>query len=110
MNTSKWVWELTAEDKILGTLTTYGWYDFPWIGCKFEPTTEFETYRHFFNESLKFLEMGDIEKLDILTEQINHLIKLMPINDETPIISEYSLYIEEDDTRLRAIFADNSTD
>jgi len=108
MENNDYSWALKADDKILGMLTTYGWYDFPWIGCNFEPTNEFAAYRHLFDNSLKLLEMDEIEKLDNLTEEINQLIKLIPLNEWTQFVSEYSLYIEGKDTRLHAIFRDGS--
>ena len=107
MEQDNYVWELQVGEIQLGTLTAYGWYDFPWIGCKFEPKPEFDKYKHLFDDCLHFLEGGDIETLDNRVEEINRLIQLIPQNDRTQPVREYCLYIEGSDTRLRAIFAAN---
>jgi hypothetical protein len=107
MSEESGVWELYKGETKLGLLSAYGWFDFPWIGCQFEQTPEFEQYRYLFDEAAKLIEHGWSERLEEIHDEINSLFRLISV-DNSPSITEFGLYIDGENTRLRAIFEDKS--
>ena len=103
MSEASEVWELHKGEIKLGLLKAYGWYDFPWIGCQFEPTPEFEQDRYLFDEAAKLIKQGWSERLDEIDTEINSLFRLVPVGN-TRSVKEFTLYIDGEHTRLRAIF------
>lgn len=101
------VWELYKDTIKLGTITPYGWYDFPWIGCHFEPKPEFEEYRHLFDKAVELIEQDWSQELDDTFQEINRLFQLIPLG-KTGAIKEFMLYIDGAETRVKCIFAEDS--
>ncbi|MBX3062374.1 MAG: hypothetical protein KF726_05330 [Anaerolineae bacterium] len=80
-------WLLYAGDVLIGT-AYFRSQDQPWYICDFEPTSQYETYRHIFDAYAKLVnepsnEQIGTEPADFYEENIESLnLRLVPFGNE----------------------------
>jgi hypothetical protein len=106
MSEEETIWELRKSSEILGRLTYYGWKDFPWHGCHFEPTSNFTNYRQLFEEELQVLNTeGATDRWLDLYDKIEQLkLTLVPISGNALASNEVFIHIDGEEAYFKAIF------
>ncbi len=97
------VWELRKGDVVIGTLDVHD-QDMFWFTAHFTPTSEFEHYRSIFSEGRSFVSKSNNLEWAKWYDKINsfgmHMIRLH--NQDT--VSEFILYINDDEADFRPHF------
>ena len=92
---------LKRGEELLGVLRSYD-SDFPWVNCRFEPTSSFDAIRPLFDEELKLLDADQMDEWETVYARINSLgLKLIDTKDKKTI-DEFLLHVRGNEAWFRS--------
>jgi hypothetical protein len=93
--------ELKRGRELLGVFRSYD-TDFPWVNCKFEPTSSFDEIRPLFEEELKLLDADRMDEWETAYERITSLgLQLIDMKDKKSI-DEFVLHVRGNEACFRS--------